>query len=239
MAECRLAAPVSGQFVSDSRGIMTSEYSARRIKMVDGQLRTTDVNDAGLLDAMLSIPREEFVPRSKRELAYIDEDIEVAAGRYLMEPSPFGKLVKLAEIGSGDVVLDVGCATGYSSAVLSRLAGSVVALECDSVLAQGATETLSRLGFDNVAVVEGPLEAGWPQEAPYDVIIIGGAVDDVPESLLNQLREGGRLVAVVGEGNAGVARLYLKAGSGAGGRNAFNAAVRALPGFRKAPAFAF
>lgn len=222
---------------------MSSEYAERRLKMVDGQLRTTDVNDAAVIDAMLAVPREEFVPRARRELAYIDEDIEVVSDggepRYLMEPSPFGRLVQLAAPGAGDVVLDVGAATGYSSAVLSRLAASVVALESDPVLAEAATETLSRLGFDNVAVVSGPLEAGWPKEAPYDVILVGGAVDVVPDALLAQLREGGRLVVVVGEGNAGFARLYLKGPGGVTARNVSNAAVKRLPGFRKAAAFAF
>jgi protein-L-isoaspartate(D-aspartate) O-methyltransferase len=222
---------------------MNADFAERRVKMVDGQLRTTDVNDAGLIDAVLSVPREEFVPRSRRELAYIDEDIRVdadgAAPRYLMEPSPFGKLVVLAAPRAGDVVLDVGCATGYSAAVLSRIAGSVVALESDPVLAQAATETLSRLGYDNVAVVSGPLDAGWPQEAPYDVIIVGGAVGFVPDALLGQLREGGRLVAVVGEGNAGFARLYVKDGGVVSSRRAFNAAVRPLPGFSQAAAFSF
>ncbi|MBX3529675.1 MAG: protein-L-isoaspartate O-methyltransferase [Rhizobiaceae bacterium] len=222
---------------------MTSEYAERRLKMVDGQLRTTDVNDAALLEAIFAVPREEFVPRAKRELAYIDEDLELAASgpepRYLMEPSPFAKLVKLAAPRVGEVVLDVGCASGYSAAVLSRMASSVVALESDPVLAQTATETLSRLGFDNVAVVTGALQAGWAPEAPYDVIVVGGAVDDVPQALLDQLRVGGRLVAVVGEGNAGFACLYLKDEAGVSARRVANAAVKPLPGFRRAPSFAF
>ncbi len=224
---------------------MTAEFEQRRVKMVDGQLRTTDVNNAAVLDAVLGVPREEFVPRPKVELAYIDEDIEVAPARggqparFLMEPSPFGRLVQLADVRPGDVVLDVGCATGYSSAVLSRLAGSVVALESDADLARKATETLARLGFDNVAVVEGPLNRGYDAEAPYDVILVGGAVDEVPETLLGQLKDGGRLVAVVGEGNAGVAHVYLRSGGQVSGRRAFNAAVRRLPGFERAPAFHF
>lgn len=224
---------------------MTSDFSDRRLKMVDGQLRTIDVNNAAVIDAVFDVPREEFVPRAKAELAYIDEDIEVAQARkgnpprFLMEPGPFAKLVQLADIRSSDFVLDIGCATGYSSAVLSRLASSVVAVECDSDLAQLATETLSRLGFDNVAVVEGPLNEGYPAEAPYDVILVGGAVDEIPDALLAQLRDGGRLVTVVGEGNAGVAQLFLKSGDIVSGRRAFNAAVRRLPGFERAPAFQF
>ena len=224
---------------------MSGDFEQRRVKMVDGQLRTTDVTSASVLDAMLSVPREEFVPRSRAELAYIDEDILVAdaapgaPARYLMEPSPFGKLVQLAEIGPGDFVLDVGCATGYSSAVLSLLASSVVALECDETLAAGATEKLTELGYDNVAVVTGALQAGCPDEAPFDVIIVGGAVDKVPDELLGQLRDGGRLVAVVGHGNAGAAHVFYNAGGVVTGRKAFNAAVRPLPGFEQVAEFQF
>jgi len=213
--------------------------------MVDGQLRTTDVNNPAVIEAVLAVPREEFVPRAKAELAYIDEDIEVSSAgngnppRFLMEPAPFAKLVQLADIRPSDFVLDIGCATGYSSAVLSRLAGSVVAVESDHELAQTATETLSRLGFDNVAVVEGPLNEGYPAEAPYDVILVGGAVDQLPDDLFAQLRDGGRLVAVVGEGNSGIAQLFLKTGETMSGRRAFNAAVRRLPGFERAAAFQF
>jgi len=207
--------------------------------MVDGQVRTTDVTDSAILDAMLAVPREAFVPRARQPLAYIDEDIAVAPGRYLMEPSPFAKIIQLAEVAPGDVVLDVGCATGYSAAILSRLASSVVALECDPALAASAGETLSGLGHDNVAVVEGPLEQGYPSEAPYDVIFVGGAVDEVPDALLSQLKDGGRLVAVVGRGNAGVARVFTRSGEVISSRRGFNAAVQPLPGFLRTPAFQF
>jgi protein-L-isoaspartate(D-aspartate) O-methyltransferase len=224
---------------------MDGDFQQRRTKMVDGQLRTTDVTRASVLDAMLSVPREEFVPRQRAELAYIDEDIEVAAAaggapaRYLMEPSPFAKLAQLAEIGPGDFVLDIGCATGYSSAVLSQLASSVVALESDAALADNAGETLSELGYDNVVVVTGDLATGCPDEAPFDVILVGGAVDIVPDALLAQLRDGGRLVAVLGHGNAGAAHIFLNAGGIVTSRRAFNAAVRPLPGFERKVEFQF
>lgn len=224
---------------------MNADFSERRVKMVDGQIRTTDVTDAAILAAMLSVPREAFVDPSQRELAYIDEDLRYAATaasdqpRYLMEPSPFAKLAQLAEINAGDFVLDVGCGTGYSAAVLSRLASSVVALEADAALADSATANLSSLGYDNVVVVMGPLAAGYPSEAPYDVIFVGGSVEQVPEALLAQLKEGGRLVAVEGRGNAGVARLFLKSGGDVTSRKAFNAAVKPLPGFNRMPEFEF
>ena len=171
--------------------------------MVDGQVRTTDVTAPAIIAAMLEIPREQFVPARRRSLAYIDEDIELTLpgdsdARFLMEPSPFAKLVQLADVGSGDFVLDVGCATGYSAAVLSRLASSVIALECDAGLAAAATENLSRLGYDNVVVVEGPLQEGYAPEAPYDVIFVGGAVDQVPAALFDQLPTEGSLAGVLG-----------------------------------------
>lgn len=224
---------------------MTADFQELRIKMVDGQLRTTDVTDPAILSAMLELPREDFVPQARRPLAYIDEDVEIApAGegfpaRFLMEPSPFARLLQLAGVRADDLVLDVGCGTGYSTAVLSRLASFVVGLESDSQLAARAGQTLSALGCDNVAVVEGPLAAGHAAQAPYDVILVNGAVDEVSPALLEQLRDGGRLVAVVGEGNAGSAMLHVKENGLVSARYGFNAAVRPLAEFRRVPSFEF
>ncbi|QRI65881.1 protein-L-isoaspartate O-methyltransferase [Shinella sp. PSBB067] len=215
------------------------DYKAARTKMVDNQIRTTDVTSREVLDAFLTVPREEFVPAAARPLAYIDNDVQIAPGRYLMEPSPLAKLVQLAEIAPGDVVLEVGCGTGYASAVLSKLGSSVVALESDAALAATATETLARLGYDNVAVVTGDLEAGYAPEAPYDVIFVHGAVEVLPGALFSQLRDGGRLVVVEGYGNASQARLYIKEGGRVAERNVFNTAVKPLPGFRKVKEFVF
>jgi len=224
--------------------MMEVDYAQHRLRMVDGQLRTTDVTDAAILEAMLVVPREEFVDPARRALAYIDEDVPTASAdggpqRYLMEPSPFAKLVQLADIGPGDFVLDVGCGTGYSSAVLSRLASSVVALETDADLADRAAATLTRLGFDTVAVVKGRLSEGYAAEAPYDVIFLGGAVEFVPDALLAQLKDGGRLVAVEGTGNSGKARLYVKTDGIITGRSVFNAAIKPLPGFERVRTFQF
>jgi protein-L-isoaspartate(D-aspartate) O-methyltransferase len=218
---------------------MEVDYSQARVKMVDGQVRTTDVTDLALLDAMLEVPREQFVPQNRRALAYIDEDVEIAPGRFLMEPSPLAKLLQLAAIQPGDIVLDVGCGTGYSSAIIAKLAGSVIALENDPQLNAAANASLAQLGCDNVAVVQGELNAGYASEGPYEVIFIGGSVDVVPQSLLDQLKEGGRLVVVEGRGNAGVAKVFLRSGDSVSGRRAFNAAIRPLPGFESAPYFQF
>jgi protein-L-isoaspartate(D-aspartate) O-methyltransferase len=224
---------------------MDADFSEHRVKMVDGQIRTTDVTDAALLSAMLAVPREAFVDAKRRSLAYIDEDIQIApaetgrAARYLMEPSPFAKLVQLAAIEPGDAVLDIGCGTGYSAAILSRLAHTVVALESDASLAESAAATLAALGCDNVVVARGPLHEGYPSKGPYDVIFMGGSVGSVPGSLLDQLKEGGRMVAVEGRGNAGVARLFLKTNGIVAGRRAFNAAIKPLPGFERAAVFEF
>lgn len=218
---------------------MMADFSGLRTKMVDGQVRTTDVTSLPLLDALLSVPREEFVPAARKSLAYIDEDLEIAPGRYLMEPSPFARIVQLAGIQPGDFVLDVGAGTGYSAAVLSKLAGSVVALEQDPTLAAKAQSVLSSLGYDTVAVVEGPLSAGYAAQAPYDVILLEGAVESIPQALFDQLKDGGRLLAVEGHGNSADVRVYVKQGSSVSARRAFNAAVKPLPGFNNVPTFEF
>ena len=224
--------------------MMDIDFSEQRTKMVDGQIRTTDVTDAAILSAMLAVPREAFVPDARINLAYIDENILIsqergATARYLMQPSPFAKLLQLAEIRSDDRVLDVGAGTGYSAAILSRLCKSVVALETDTGLADQAASTLARIGCDNVSVEKGPLAAGCPAKAPYDVIFVGGSVEELPDTLTEQLAEGGRLVAVEGSGNAGVARVYLKSNGVVTGRRTFNAAVKPLPGFEGMSKFEF
>ncbi|MEF2073558.1 protein-L-isoaspartate O-methyltransferase family protein [Consotaella aegiceratis] len=215
------------------------DFDTARRMMVDNQVRTTDVTDYRVLEALLTVPREEFVPSAKRPLAYIDEDLAVGSGRYLMEPSPFARLLQLANVQDRDVVLDVGCATGYSSAVISQLASSVVALESDADLAAVATDNLSRLDFVNCVVVEGPLQEGYASEAPYDLIMIEGAVQDLPALFFDQLRDGGRLVSVEGIGNAASARLYIKEDGQMSARFGFNCAVKPLPGFERKAEFVF
>ena len=219
-----------------------SDFAAARRMMVDGQVRTADVTDKRLLAAMLELPRERFVPEEKEALAYLDLDVPVTEGkptRRLLKPMVLAKLIQAAEVGEDDRVLDIGCATGYSSAVLAKLAGAVFALEEDAALAKQAKRVLSEVGAAAAAVVSGPLTAGWPAAKPYDVILIDGAIEELPERLAGQLGEGGRLVCVLGQGPAGKAMLYRCVHGDLSARPIFDAAAPLLPGFAKPQAFVF
>jgi protein-L-isoaspartate(D-aspartate) O-methyltransferase len=221
------------------------DFAAARRMMVDGQVRTSDVTDLSLIAAMLEIPREHFVPADKAELAYLDLDLLVLAdgaqapGRHLLKPMVLAKLIQAAAVGPADHVLDVGCATGYAAAVVSRLAGTVVALEQDAALARHAAESLTGAGARNVTVARGPLVEGWPDAAPYDVILLEGATEIEPKALLRQLKDGGRLVGVRGRAAAAKAMLYRASGAEISGRPVFDAAAPLLPGFAAPPAFVF
>ena len=221
-----------------------TNFQHARTTMVDNQIRPNNVTDPAVLDAFASVPREEFVPSRNRELAYIDEDIAVHVDgegvfpRYLVEPMSMARLIQLAGVEKDNIVLDVGCASGYSTAILSMLCNSVVALECDETLAQQASQRLAELDYNNVVVVTGPLEKGFDAEGPYDAIFIGGAVEILSRSLFSQLKDGGKLVVVEGLGNAGVARLYVRDGEVTSGRPVFNCAVKPLPGFQTVKEFA-
>jgi protein-L-isoaspartate(D-aspartate) O-methyltransferase len=216
------------------------DFAQARRTMVDCQIRTSDVTDLRVVAAFLEVARERFVPAARKAIAYLDRDVPVNdTSRALLKPMVLAKLVQAAEIGETDRVLDVGCATGYSSAVLGKLAASVVALEEDATLAATATEALTASGARNVAVVSGPLLAGWPAEGPYDVILMQGATEIGPDSLLGQLNEGGRLLAVLGSGPMGKATIWRMAATGATPQPLFDAAAPLLPGFIKPPAFVF
>jgi protein-L-isoaspartate(D-aspartate) O-methyltransferase len=218
------------------------DFAAARRMMVDCQVRTADVTDQRIVAAMLELPRERFVPERNASLAYLDLDVAVTSGtspRRLLKPMVLAKLVQAAEIGPQDRVLDVACATGYSSALLAKLAAHVTALEEDATLARHARENLAALGAANAEVVSGPLTAGWSSGASYDVIFVNGAAEVVPERLLRQLAEGGRLVGVVGRRPASKAVLYLANGGQASAVPIFDAAAPALPGFAEPPQFVF
>jgi protein-L-isoaspartate(D-aspartate) O-methyltransferase len=212
--------------------------------MVDGQVRTADVTDPRLLAALLETPRERFVPAAQAGLAYLDCDVPVGpAGarqsRRLLKPMVLAKLLQTAEIDVSHLVLDVGCATGYASAIIARLAGTVVALEEDPALAGQAKRVLRDLGLANVMVATGPLNAGWPPQAPYDAIILNGAVEVIPDALFGQIKEGGCLAGILGTPPAGKAMLYRRHRGQVSGRPIFDAAAPPLPGFSKPVEFVF
>lgn len=220
-----------------------TDFKTAREKMVDCQVRTSDVTSHSLLQALLSVPREAFVPEDHVALAYIDQDLELSAlgseGRYLMAPAKFAKLAQVLEVNSEDVVLVVGAGSGYSSAVFSLMGSSVVAIESADGLVNFASNSLSSEGFDNVVVMNGSLVDGFDKEAPYDAIFIEGSVDFVPQGLLEQLSEGGRLVAVTGQGNAARARVFEKRNSIIGEREVMNCSLKPLPGFEHEEEFVF
>jgi protein-L-isoaspartate(D-aspartate) O-methyltransferase len=214
-----------------------SDFSVARTMMVDGQVRTADVTDHRLLQAMLEVPREKFVAAEQASLAYLDRDLPIAAGRYLMPPATLAKLLQLAEIQPGDKVLVVGAGTGYAAVITAKLAANVVALESDAALAAVARRECA--GAGNVSLVIGALEAGHAAGAPYDVILVEGAIEFLPDALAGQLAENGRLVAVVGAGLSGQATIVIRENGRLSWRSAFNAALRPLPGFQKRHEFVF
>jgi protein-L-isoaspartate(D-aspartate) O-methyltransferase len=221
------------------------DFAAARRRMVDGQLRTNEVTDLRIIEAMLELPRERFVPERMAPLAYLDMDIAAgnAAGgtsaRWLLKPMVLARLVQAAALAGNEHVLDVGCATGYSSALLSRLAASVIGLEEDSALAQQAHNILAQLGTSNVSIVSGPLAEGWPAGKPYDVVLINGVVEVLPPTYLKQMTEGGRLLCVRGRPSAGKAMLYRAEAGEFSGRVLFDAAAPLLPDFVAPPTFVF
>jgi len=215
------------------------DFQAARKAMVDSQLRPNRLTDDRIADAMLTLPREKFLPKSLAGVAYVDEDIHLGNGRYVMEPMVLARMLQVAGIGPTDTVLHVGCATGYASAVMAMLAGTVVALESDSELAATATELLAELQIANAAVVEGDLAKGLADQGPYDLILVEGAVSSVPQALVDQIADGGQLLAIVRGNGVGVATLYRRENGVVGHRALFDAATPVLPGFEARKAFVF
>jgi protein-L-isoaspartate(D-aspartate) O-methyltransferase len=224
-----------------------TDSGLQRLNLVESQVRPSDVTDRRIIKAMLDVPREAFVPSALASIAYMEEPVSVAGKapngvettRQLLAPRTFAKLVQLARIDDGSVVLDVGCATGYSTAVLAKIAAHVVAVESDKLLADMAGRTLQKLGVENASVIVAPLVAGAPARAPFDAIVLNGSVPVVPDALLDQLKEGGRLVAVIADGALSRAHIILRSRDTFDARPAFEAAAAQLPGFEKPAAFVF
>lgn len=220
------------------------DYSTARSNMVESQIRPNAVTARSVIDAFAEVPREAYVPKSAQSIAYMDEDIAVGltdgTPRFVMHSMVQARLLQLAEIAQDNVVLDVGCCLGYSTAVLAQLADAVVALESDEDMAASAGDILVEQGVDNAAVVSGPLNEGYKTQGPYDAIVLNGSVPSVPRVLLEQLSEGGRLVAVISEGALGRAHLFIRHGDVFAERIAFDATIAPLPGFTvDEPAFVF
>ena len=225
------------------------DFTRQRRSMVESQLRPNRVTDGRILSAMASLPRERFVPERMSLLAYMDESVEVlrakdaAPARYLLAPMVLAKLLELASVQPEDKVLDIGCATGYSTAVLAPLARSVIGVEPEPELAEAARRNLRALAIDNATIVEGALAEGAPKDGPYDVILLNGAVEEIPQSVLVQLGEGGKLVAIIASGpndlRPGKGTLFVKNNGDASGVPYFDAGAKTLPGFSRARAFAF
>lgn len=216
-----------------------TDFAQQRENMVENQVRPNGVTDVRIASTMRSVPREVFVPKQRRDLAYVDEPVKIADGRYLMSAMPFAKMVQLAEINAEDSVLVVGTGLGYGAAVIAGLADSVIAIDQDEELVAQANELLADQGIDNAAVIAAQLNEGAANQGPYDVIFVEGAVEEIPQSLIDQLAEGGRLIAVQSEGSTGKAVALNKVDGLVGRRMGFDAVVPALPGFEKASEFAF
>lgn len=215
-----------------------TDFAARRTMMVDTQVRPSDVTKFPIIEAMLSVPREAFVGADQLEAAYVGGNLTLAPGRVMLDPRSFAKLLDAVDVQPDEAVLDLGCGYGYSTAVVARLAEAVVAVEEDEAMAADAQGRLSVMGVDNAAVLAAPLAGGAPKHGPYDVILLQGAVESVPEALLAQLKDTGRIAAIFMEGSLGVARIGHKSDQGVTWRYAFNASAPVIPGFAKEAAFA-
>jgi protein-L-isoaspartate(D-aspartate) O-methyltransferase len=227
----------------DFQGPSMSDFSTARQKMVDCQVRPSDVTDIRIIDAMLAVPREAFVPEQQRAMAYLDLDLEVGGGasgkRFLIKPAVLAKMLQAAEITDADNVLVVGCATGYAAAVVAKLANQVTASESDAGLAAKARDLLARTGCDNVTVHAAAAADGEPANAPYDVIVLDGATEITPNRVYRQLKEGGRLVGVFATTQPPRAAIVTHSHGDFGHRALFDATVPVLPGLERVPAFVF
>lgn len=215
------------------------DFAAAREAMVDGQVRPSDVTAYPIIAAMLAVPREDYVPASLRSVAYLGEHIPLLANRVVLDPRVFAKLLDVLHVGPRDLVLDIGCGLGYSTAVLAHMAEAVIAVEEDAKLAQDAEAGLSAHGVDNALVHHGALASGCAEHGPYDAILLEGAIETLPEAIEAQLKHGGRIAAIFVDGGFGQARIGTKTDVGIAWRRVFDASAPVLPGFERAKAFEF
>lgn len=215
------------------------DYAARRTMMVDTQIRPSDVTKFPIIDTFLTVPRELFVPQAQREAAYIGENIDLGGGRVVLEPRTLAKMLDALDIQPTELVLDIAPGYGYSSAVLARMAEAVVAVEEDESLVSEAEAALAEVGVDNVIIVQAPMADGAAKHGPYDAILIQGAVEEVPDALTRQLKEGGRIAALFMEGALGICRIGYFIDGSVSWRFSFNAGAPVLPGFAKRSEFEF
>lgn len=214
-----------------------TDFATRRTMMVDTQIRPSDVTKFPIIEAMLAIPREYFVPADKEQAAYVSENVDLGAARVVLEPRTLAKMLDALDIQADELVLDLGCGYGYSSAVIARIAEAVVAVEENEDWIDDAQAALSRVGADNVALQAGELASGAAQHGPYDVILLEGAAEHVPDAILDQLKEGGRIAALMVEGALGTVKIGYKIDGAMSWRYAFNAGAPVLPGFERHRAF--
>ncbi len=214
-----------------------TDFAARRTMMVDTQVRPSDVTKFPIIDAMLNVAREEFVPATKREAAYMGENLELGGGRVMLEPRTLAKMLDALDISGDEMVLDVGCAYGYSSAVIARMAEAVVAVEEDETMAKEAQEAFSDTGVDNVIIHVGPLVEGAAQHGPYDVMIVEGGIAQFPQALADQIKDGGRVACLFMNGALGEVRIGHKSEGRISWRMSFNAGAPLIQGFEKQTAF--
>lgn len=214
-----------------------TDFAARRRMMVDTQIRPADVTKYPIIDALLTVPREIFVPVALRDIAYAGEDIDLGAGRVLLEPRTLAKMLDALDIRRDELVMDLGCGFGYSAAVIAQLAQAVVAVEQDETMAAEAPALLSEAGADNAVLHQGALIEGAAEHGPYDVIIVEGGVEELPQAVIDQLKDGGRMACLFIEGALGEVRIGYKSGGRMSWRFDFNAAAPVLPGFQKQRAF--
>jgi protein-L-isoaspartate(D-aspartate) O-methyltransferase len=216
------------------------DFALSRFNMVEGQIKTNRVTDPYVIDAMAEVPRESFVPISKKGFAYIDDALEVAKGRFLIEPLVLARMLDAAALSEDDVVLDIGCTTGYSTAVIAKIVNTVVAVESDAELAKLATSTLNSLGIDNAIVVNADLKDGYPKQGPYNVIVFNGAITEIPQNIKDQLAEGGRLLVITqGTSSMSTVSVYTRNNRIFSKRDIMEAGVSVLPGFEIEKGFTF